>query len=157
MFTLSKKEFSDELRVIEKVPTANENRKQFYPDDYYLIAESNPNIYKCIDTMDNSKKIEFEIKIDNQLINNLSIVNEDYIKNKILKRSLFKQGIEIINKRIYMIKKFIYGVIYSNETEELPITSFSIDINSSYELLAILLNHNTLIIYNIFRNGNYTF
>ncbi len=155
MFTLNKKEFSDEMRVIERVPSANEFKKQLSNEDYYLVAESNPNVYEFIDKMDPLKKIEFEIEIDNQLKNNPWIVNEEYIKNKILKKSIFKQGLEIIIKSFYKIKTMIFGVFDSNEENDLSINSFSIEINSSNELLAVLLNHNNLIIYNIFQNGNH--
>lgn len=153
MFTLSKKEFSDELRVVEKVSSPSEYRKQKYPDDYYIIAESNPNIYESINNMDNLKKVEFEIKIDHELKNNLWNVNEDYFKNKISKKSIFKQGLERISRRFLRVKKLINGIFDSNEIDDISITSFSIEINSSNEFLAVLLNHNTLIIYNIFTNG----
>lgn len=153
MFTLSKKEFSEELRVVEKVPLTNECRRQIYPEDYYIIAESNPNIYEIIDNMDNLRRIEFEIKIDNQLKDNPWSVKEDYFKNKISKRSIFKQGMEKINKRFLRVKKLLYGIFDSSENDDFSITSFSIEINSSNEILAVLLNHNTLIMYNVFRNG----
>lgn len=153
MFTLSKKEFSEELRLVEKVPAASEFRKQSFSEDYYLIAESNPNIYEFIDKMDNLKKIEFEIKIDSQSKNKTWSVNEEFFKNKISKKSILKQVLERIDKRLNKIRKLIYGVFDSNEGDDLSINCFRIEINSSNEILAVLLNHNTIIVYDIFRNG----
>lgn len=154
MLTLSKNEFSDELRVIEKVPTFLEYRKQVYPEDYYLIAESNTNIYECIDSMDILRRIEFEIKIENKYKNSPLIPNTDYIRNKISKKSKLKLTFDVINKKLYNIKKSFYNLICFNDYNDLTIDSNNLDINSSNELLAIIPNQNICIIYNIYRNGN---
>jgi len=153
MFTMSKKEFSEELRVVEKIPNIPE-LQQSSTIDYYMIAESNPNIYENIDSMNPDRRTKFELKFDDKIKDNLVNVNTDYIKNKLSKKSIITQNWEKLIKKINKIKKVFYEIFESPKEENLfSIDNFSIEVNSSLELLSILINHKILIIYNTLTFG----
>jgi hypothetical protein len=149
MLFFGKNEFSEELRTVEKILDIDEREKKNFAEDLYLIAESQPNIYENLEYLNESKKREFLREFNQEFNQQPLLINTEYIKNKISKRSTIKQNLDKFSKKLSKFKKSFYGLFENNETFDLPTTSFSVEINSSNELLSILINHNLLIIYNI--------
>lgn len=149
MFFFGKNEFSEELRVVEKINDVNKLEKKNLTDEYYLTAESDPNIYENLEFLNESIKKEF-IREFNQEFNQPPIeINTEFIKNKLNKRSIFKQNLEKFSSKLTKIKNLFFGIFENNETYDLATSCFSIEINSSNELLSIFINHNLLMIYNL--------
>lgn len=148
MFGLfAKNDFTEELKLVEKIPHVIQQKNDSESDDKYLIIESTTNQYNFIDTLPPNFKREIELNFENEN-KNPTLIDCEFYKYKISKKSFLKKLLEKFYFKINQTKKKIYSIFDSKNTNDYPLNLLKVEVNSTGELISILLHENLFIIIN---------
>lgn len=156
MFEYYKKEFSEELKVLEAVSNIFREEQASGSDGYYIVSESiQGNQYERIESLPAEIKSQIEMNIAQGNRDAPLDINAEFIINKLNKRSLFKQKIEALTNYFSKVKKNFFAFLDSYAADTLnnyPNAAFKLEINISQEYIGILIS-NMIVLYSLVTHG----